>query len=85
MRTTIAALGGITVFFIGFFAISESAQQSQDAALNGSDAAGSAYNMSVEVFSGFGHAGTGIVWFGVAAVVVVALALLVVAGRSGRR
>jgi len=84
MRTSVAALLAIPVFFLGITAISESAQQTQPA-LN-STSANASYNLSVGVYEGIGQAGaSSIPWFGVGAVVLVALGVLVVAGASGGR
>lgn len=86
MRTTVASLGSITVLLVGVYAISESAQQSKDTALNASNSSSTAWNVSNDVFNGvLQGGGEGIVWFGVAAVIIVALGFLVTAGRSGGR
>jgi len=85
MRTSVAALGSITILFVGVFAISESAQQSKETALNASNSSADAYNMSSEVFNGvLQGGGNGIVYFGVAAVVLVALGVLVASGGRAR-
>jgi len=85
IRTSVASLLSIPILLIGFYAMSEGAQQSKGTAMNSSNASSSAYNTSVEVFGGMGQASQGIVWFGVAAVVIAALGLLVFAGASGGR
>jgi hypothetical protein len=71
---------------VGVFALSEQAQQVKDTAVtNGTNATESAYNTTTTVFEGVTQAaGPGIVWMGVAAVVLVALGFLVYAGSSGR-
>lgn len=86
MRTSIAALGGIVILFVGFFGLSQQAQQVKDVAVtNGTNATSSSFNMTTNIFSGAGQAASGaVVWAGVAAVVLVALGYLVVAGNSGR-
>lgn len=86
MRTSVAALGGIVVLFVGFFGLQEAASQSKDAAVtNGTNSTSAAWNTSTEVFGGIGQAmGPGVVWMGIAAVILVALGFLVVAGNSGR-
>jgi hypothetical protein len=86
MRATVGILGGISVLFVGFYGLQEQASQTQDAAVtNGTNASASAYNTTSAVFDGLGQAaGPGIVWMGVAAVILVALGFLVVAGNSGR-
>lgn len=85
IRTSIAGLLSIVLLFTGVIAISESAQQSQDNVTNGT-AGSDAYNMSVGVFDGVSKGGgEAIVWFGVAAVVIVSLGLLVYAGSGGGR
>lgn len=82
MRTTVAALLAISVLFVGVTAISEQAQQ-VEGTLN-TTAANQSYNLSVGVFSGIGQASIGIVWFGIAAIVLMSLGALVVAGGGGR-
>lgn len=85
MRTSLASLLGIVLFFVGLIAVSESAQQSKDNVQDGT-AGSDAYNMSVGVFEGVSKGGgEAIVWFGVAAVICVALGYLVVAGQGGGR
>lgn len=85
IRTSVAGLMAISVLFVGVFAISESAQQSEDTAMNASNSSADAWNLSVDIFGGIGQAGVGIVWFGIAAVILVALGFLIVAGQSGGR
>lgn len=83
MRTTVAILGGITVLFVGFISMSEASQSAGNQSLNGSEA--DALNTTDQVFNGLGQAfGPGIVWMGIAAVILIFLGYLVVAGRSGR-
>jgi len=74
------------MLFVGFYGLSESAQQSKDVAVtNGTNATSSAYNTTSEVFGGLGQAmGPGVVWMGIAAIIIIALGYLVVAGNSGR-
>jgi hypothetical protein len=86
MRTVLGVLGSITLLVVGVFALSEQAQQVKDAAVtNGTNATESAYNTTSTVFEGVTQAaGPGVVWMGVAAVVLVALGFLVYAGSSGR-
>lgn len=85
MRVSVAMGMAISVLFVGVIAISEAAQQSEQRAMNASNSSARAYNVSVDVFGGVGQTGEGIVWFGIAAIVLVALGILVVAGRSGGR
>lgn len=85
MRLVVAVLGTISILFVGFSAISESAQQAPDAS-NRSATANASYELATGVHEGIGQAGGDVLaWGGVAAIVVVALALLVVAGASGGR
>ena len=86
MRTVIGTLGGISVLFVGIFAISQAAQQAKGPAVeNGTNATGSAYNTSTEVFGAIGQtAGPGVALMGIAAVILVFLGFLVYVGRSGR-
>lgn len=83
IRTSVASLLSIVVLFVGLFAVSESAQQHQSGV--NSTAGENASSLADGVFGGVFSAGQGIVWFGVAAFVVVALGLLVAAGASGGR
>lgn len=83
IRTSVAALMSITVLFAGLYAVSESAQQ-HESGIN-SSAAENASKMADGVFGGIFQAGQGVVWFGVAAVVMVALAFLVYVGTAGGR
>jgi hypothetical protein len=83
MRTVVAALGGIVILFVGVFAMSESAQQAQPA-LN-TTAANESYAAAEQVFGGVaGSGGQAVVWGGIAAVVLIGLGFLLMAGRSGR-
>jgi len=85
IRTSVAALMSITVLFVGVFAVSESSQQNvNETVINNTSGAPGASSMADSVFDGLFTAGTGVVWFGVAAVVVVALGFLVFAGAGGR-
>lgn len=86
MRTSVALLGGISILFVGFFAIAEGANQSRDSAVtNGTNASEAAWNMADGVFGGIGQAaGPGIVWMGIGAVILVFLGFLVYVGSSGR-
>lgn len=82
IRTVLASLTAISVLFVGVFAMSESAQQAEPT-LN-TTAANESYSVAEQVFTGMGQAGTGIVWFGIAAIVVVALGFLVMSAGGGR-
>ena len=85
MRTSVATLGGISILFVGIFAIAQAAQNSQDAAYSAGNGSAAAWNMSHDVFQGVGTAaGPGVVWMGIAAMILVFLGVLVAAGRSGR-
>ena len=86
MRATVGILGGISVLFVGFMGLAEQAGQTEDAAVtNGTNSSAEAFNATTEVFGGLGQAaGPGIVWMGIAAVILIALGFLVVAGNSGR-
>lgn len=87
MRKSIGLLGGIVVLFIGIVGIGRSADLAYAPAVtNGSNESAAAYNMSVGIFEGVGAtASPAIVWAGVAAFVVLALALLVAVGSGGGR
>lgn len=84
-RASVAILGGITMLFVGFIAVSNAAQSAQPNAMNGSQNAQDAYNATEGVFNGLGQAmGPGVVWMGVAAFVMIALGYLYLASQSGR-
>lgn len=84
LRVTVAVTLAITMLFVGLTAISESAQQAQPAL--DSTSANESYDLATGVFGGAMQGGAeAIVWFGIAAIVLVALGLLVSAGRSGGR
>lgn len=84
MNTSIATLGGASMLFVGVYALSESASQSESTALQ-TDAGGSAYNTSVAVFDGLGQAASpGLVYMGVAALILVSLGILVSTAGGGR-
>lgn len=84
MRTIVAITATLSMIFVGLLAISEQAQEfSPDA--NTSDATNSTYDLSRDLFEGvFNVGGEGMVWFGVGAIVIVAMGLLVAAGSGGR-
>jgi len=86
MRSSVAILLGIVIMVVGVFGISQAGQDVKDQAVtNGTNATQDAYNVSTEVFGGLSEAAApGVIWFGVAAIVVIALGYLVVAGKSGR-
>jgi len=86
MRASIGILGGISILFIGFYGLSEQASQTRDAAVaNGTNSSASAFNSTSAVFDGLGQAfAPGLVWMGVAAVILIALGFLLAAGNSGR-
>jgi len=86
MRSSIGILGGISVLFVGFYALSEQASQVRDPAVtNGTNSSSSAFNSSSAVFEGVGQAfAPGVVWMGVAAIILIALGYLLAAGNSGR-
>lgn len=87
MVRTWFAVGLSTVMFaVGLYALSYQSQSVQSTALNSSNKSASVYNTTNTVFNGVGQAGANaLAWGGVGAVVVVALGVLVVAGRSGGR
>ena len=86
MRSSIGILGGISILFVGFYGLSEQAQQTEDVAVaNGTNSTASAFNSTTEVFGGIGQAfGPGVVWMGIAAVILIVLGFLLAAGNSGR-
>jgi len=86
MRSSVAILLSIVVLFVGVTAISGAAQDAQGPAVeNGTNESAEAYNLTTDVFGGIVEASApAVVWFGVAAFVVIALGFLVFAGNSGR-
>lgn len=83
MRTSVAILGGISVLVVGFFGLAEASRSAGNQPLNGSEA--DALNATDGVFTGLGQAfAPGIVWLGIAAIVLVFLGYLVAAGQFGR-
>lgn len=87
MRVSVALLGGITILFVGFYALNEGASQAHDPAVtNGTNESAAVYNTSVGIFDALGQAaGPGIIWAGVAAFILVALGFLVLANPGGGR
>jgi hypothetical protein len=84
MRTSVATLGGISMLFVGVYALSEAAQQSETQATSTS-AGATAWDLSTSVFDGIGVAGgSGVVFMGVAAFILVSLGALV-STAGGRR
>ena len=85
MRGTVGLLGGVVLLFIGFQAFNQAAVQTEDTAVtNGTNATGSAWNMTTGVLQGAGQAGSGIVWAAIAGVVIIALGILVYSNPAGR-
>lgn len=86
MRASVGLLGGAVILFLGITAVSESAQQSHDAAvINGTNSTASAWNMTDQVFTGIGQAASpAIVYGGAAAFVLLALGLAVAVSGGGR-
>lgn len=84
MRTTVAVTAAISVLFVGVWAIGQQASTVQPK-LN-SSAANASYDAATGVFETVGGpGGSGIVWFGVGAIVIAAMGFLVVASRGGGR
>lgn len=86
MRTILAIVMAIAVIFVGAYALSYQAQGVQDVAVdNGTQATADAYNLTTDVTEGLVQVySPALVFMGIAVIVLVALAYLVVAGRSGR-
>jgi hypothetical protein len=83
MRLTVAVGAAVSTLLVGIIGISVSAQQAKPA--TDTQAANESYAAAKGVFGGIGvAAGEAVVFFGVAAIVLVSLGLLVVAGRGGR-
>jgi len=87
MRATVAILTGISVLFVGVFALNDAAKDAYDpAVVNGTNETAAAYNTSQQVFNQMGQTGAdAVVWMGVAAIILLSLGLLVGASRSGGR
>lgn len=84
-RASVAILGGISMLFVGFIAVSTAAQSSESNALSSGNNSADAYNATEQVFNGLGQAmGPGVVWMGIAAIILISLGYLVVASNSGR-
>jgi len=79
-------LGGVVILFVGWFGLSQAAQQSYDrAVINGTNASANAWNMSTGVFEGIGAAASpAMVYGGVAAFILIALGVLVAVSGGGR-
>lgn len=86
MRTSIAALGGITILFVGVFAIGTQAELVEGTAMNSSaNGSSAAYNTSQTVFEGLtGAAGPGAAFGAAAAVVLVCVGIAFVAYGGAR-
>lgn len=85
MRTIVAVTLAISVFFAGLIAVSQQAQEF-DADANTTEATNTSYNTAERVWDGVGGVlSEGMVWFGVAAAVLVGCGALVVASRGGGR
>jgi len=87
MRASVGILGGIVILFIGYIGLSYNAQDVKDAAVaNGTNSSAEAYNTTTGILGGIGQGGApGIVWFGVAGFVLVALGLAARAASGGGR
>lgn len=83
MRVTVAVGAAVPMLMVGIIAISQSAQEAESS-IN-STAANESYAAAEGVFGGVAMAASdAVVLFGIAAIVLVGLGLLVTAGRSGR-
>jgi hypothetical protein len=70
---------------VGLIAVSNAAESSESNAMNSSQNAQDAYNATEGVFDGIGQAmGPGIAMMGIAAFVLISLAFLYAAMKSGR-
>ena len=70
---------------VGVFALSQASQQAAPAAANSSNDTQAALDTANQVFGGFIEAaGPGVVWMGIAAVVLIALGMLVASMGGGR-
>lgn len=84
MRTTLSVMMGVSVLFVGTFALSEAGDQHKDNL--SSSTAENASSVADGVFGGLlSGGGQGIIWFGVAAIILVSLGLLVGVSRGGGR
>lgn len=87
VRASIGILGGITMLFVGWIALNEAADNSYDAAVtNGTNSSEMAWNLGQTMFEGVGVGlSEAVVWFGVAAFILISAGFLVsVAGGGGR-
>jgi hypothetical protein len=83
MRTTVGALGGVVMLFVGLTGLSLAAERSKDHAYNASNASQEAWNLTTQTFGGIGEGALG-GWalMAIGAVVLVATALTVSAARG---
>lgn len=86
MRTIGAILIGTVMFFVGLFSLSYQSQSVESTVTNSTNPnAGPAYNMTNDIFDGVAQAGgQSLVWFGVAAIILVSLGFLVYSFSGGR-
>jgi len=85
MRTIVAAVASSSMLVVGVFALSQASQQAAPAAQNSSNDTQAALETANQVFGGFIEAaGPGVVWMGIAAVVLVSLGMLVATAGGGR-
>lgn len=83
MRVIVAVTAGITTLLLGLVAISTQADEVEPGDGAG-DSVQNSYDTALGVFDGVFQAGEGIVWFGVAAIILVACGLLLAASSGGR-
>lgn len=86
MRTTVAVALAVVILFVGIIGANSAAESTEDPAVtNGTNTSGDAWNFTTGIADGVGQAfGPGVVWMGVAAIVLGSLGVLLAAGRSGR-
>lgn len=87
MRASVAILGSIPLLFLGYFAVSEAAQDAYEpAVINGSNASASAYNTSLGVVEGVSAGLSPMVAMGgIAGFILISLGFLYLAKPGGRR
>lgn len=86
MRTVLAIVLAIVMLFVGFHAISMSADQTEDPAVtNGTNASSDAWNLTTKFTEGMGSVLTpALAYGGAGAIVLLALGYAVAAGGRGR-
>lgn len=85
MRTSVAVVAAASMAVVGFLSLSRAADSSRETALNSSNQSAAAYNATTQLLDGIGQAlAPGLIWMGIAAIVLVSLGVLVATVGGGR-